>query len=216
MKIVSDFSDCYDYHETTTNDTYNSALYLRQNKINPDIVKFDLIDEFRNSININTFPKIFYKNKIIKYNLGWLFMAGYIFPILSTDEDKLNIDFYKIINNKGTHLNNLNILHNYCAVPYDDLINLSILVQMPVFCILSCDEDNYKINEYLIVKNKVPILKHTGILQYFETVKIYSLIDFYVSSVLNNGDKDPPVIVSDEIKRDKHGFDTNSFKHRPK
>lgn len=219
IQIVSNFNDCYDWHNENIYKDLNIPIYVR-NYIDekPDIVDVDLIQELKDLPNLNNLPTIIYKSKILECHLGWLFVAGYIFPIISTGEDKYNISLYKVVKlnmcQSQHQLDNFRFLSKYCAIPYDNLTSLAISLKMPVFCILSGSDR--KSHEYKIVRNRVPILKNTGILNHFDTIKLFSIIEFYVSSVINNGDKNPPIVVSDDIKRDKHGFDKNSFKHRPK
>ncbi len=219
IQIVSNFKDCYDWHNEKSYKDLNSSVYIRNyTNEKPDILEVDLIKELKDLPNLNNLPTIIYKSKVLECHLGWLFVAGYIFPIISTEKDKYSVSSYKIVKlnmSQSQHqLDSFRSLSKYCAVSYDNLTNLAISLKMPVFCILlGSDRKSHK---YEIVRNRVPILKNTGILNYFDTIKLFSIIEFYVSSVINNGDKNPPIVVSDDTKRDKYGFDKNSFKHPPK
>lgn len=87
---------------------------------------------------------------------------------------------------------------------------LFIDMNTPVFILHT---ENYRSSRVILDAN--PCLKDYGIQRLFDVYSLYQMIEQYLTNelVMNT---DIPSVMSDKIKRDKHGFHNMSFKNRGK
>jgi hypothetical protein len=150
-----------------------------------------------------------------KVRVGYIFIAGIVFPIISktnfNKDDTFNT--FKILSEEYDEFYTIrdyvpNILKYYGKI-CTELDPVAIRLNMPIFIII---DDQYK-NKYYALQDRTPVLRNMGLQNYLTAEKVGSMVEHYVDSILNN-ENDRLITLSDDVKLCKHGFNKNSFRRR--
>ncbi len=227
MKLITNFHDYYD-----TSIGYgginNDIIFKRKQK--------EIVIERKNyTVDYNNYLKIFdnidskyfynyhdnynYKDKIF-FNYNILLLCGKVYPIIEYKlnffynfEEIKNIILEDIKNKKikvknyyfNRKIKNLEQFFKY-NIDKEQLLKYHRFLKSPIILI---KELNHNYKSIKIIVN--PILKDIQFFKMIDSFQMYQELEMFISNFLI--EIKPIIEVSDEVKRDKKGFDHKSFKN---
>lgn len=208
MKIKSKFKDYYDYVAHIYGGGDPNIVYVRNNFERTEWGYFQVPFEK----DIWSLPHHIIH---IEYDLKWCIVAGKCYLLVSPlyqDEWSLYTQEHPI----SKHFTNSRV--NYLGKFDQNLVELSRIVNAPVFAIRGTHRDWKNKKTYVEIDCNVPILSNLGFASIITPEQMYQDISYFLGNIMHVSPDmmpEPNPAMTDKERILSHGFDVKqSFRHR--